>query len=98
MSKNNDDKNLTNKVIDLVLSFNIKESEFHLELLNIQVKRYQAEIRFLENTKPFFFQKKKLQEYQLQLEECENNLFETYKKISNEVELIHKIQESISTK
>lgn len=97
MCKKDEENDLVNKVIDLILSYNIKESELRLEFLNHQVKMYQDEIKYLDNTRPFFFQKKKIQEHNLKLEECENKLFETYKKIEDEFDLIHKMQESINS-
>ncbi len=90
------DENTVNKVVDAVLMYLIKESELHLKFLNNQIKLYQAEMNYLENTRPFFFQKKKNQEYNLRLEECENKMFETYKKMSEETEFIYNTKQAIN--
>lgn len=56
MAKNN--KELVNKVIDLCLLHEIEETNLYLKMLDNQIKFYQSQINFLEDTKPFFFQKK----------------------------------------
>lgn len=93
MSK--EDKELLNKVIDLCMVYGIKESQLYLKFLDNQVKTYQNHRNFLEDTKPFFFQKKKLEEHNKKIEVCEQKIFETYKKMNEEVEFIIEMQNSI---
>ena len=90
-----DNKDLVNKVIDLCLIYGIKDSQLYLEFLDNQIKFYQNERNFLEDTKPFFFQKKKLEEHNKKIEVCEQKIFETYKKMNEEVEFIIEMQNSI---
>lgn len=93
MSKGN--KELANKIIDLVMIHQIQESNLYLKVLDNQIKFYQNERNFLEDTKPFFFQKKKLEEHNKKIEVCEQKIFETYKKMNEEVEFIIEMQNSI---
>lgn len=93
MSK--EDKELLNKVIDLCMVYGIKESQLYLKFLDNQVKTYQNHRNFLEDTKPFFFQKKKLEEHNKKIEICEQKILETYKKMNEEVDFIIEMQNSI---
>ena len=70
----------------------LKEAELHLKMLGQQAKMYRAEIEFLENTKPFFFQKKKLIVHNKSIEECELKLYEIYRKMNDEAIYIVKLR------
>lgn len=95
MKKKNDDKECFNKLLDLCLICGIKESEFYIKALNNRIKFYQCEIRYLENTKPLFFRRRKLEEHNKLIEECEQNIYNTYKMIEEEFKLIHQIQDKV---
>lgn len=84
-----------NKIIDLCLLHEIKESNLYLKMLDNQIKFYQNQINFLEDTKPLFFQKKKLEEHNKKIEEYEQKIFNAYKSIGEEVDLIIEMQNSI---
>ena len=58
MSKQNQNDNILDKIIDLELLYSIKNSEIYLKFLDNQIKFYQNQITFLEDNKPLFFQKK----------------------------------------
>ncbi len=92
-----DDKKLVNKIIDLCLLHEIKESNLYLKMLDNRIKFYQCEINYLEDTKPLFFQKKKLEEHNKKIEEYEQKIFDTYKKIEEEVDFIIEMQNSINS-
>ena len=49
----------------------------------------------LEDSKPFFFQKKKLIEYNNKKEEYENKISELYTQLGEEYELIEKLSANI---
>lgn len=89
------DKELVNKLIDLFTIYQIQESNLYLKMLDNQIKIQQNHIKYLEDTKPFFFQKKKLEEHNKEIEKCEQKIYETYKKMNDEVDLIFKMQNSI---
>ena len=56
MSKQNQNDNILDKIIDLELLYSIKNSEIYLKFLDNQIKFYQNQITFLEDNKPLFFQ------------------------------------------
>lgn len=92
------DKELINKLIDLFTMYQIEESNLYLKALDNQIKVQQNHIRYLEDTKPFFFQKKKLEEHNKEIEKCEQKIYELYQKMNDEVDLIFKMQNSIDNK
>lgn len=96
MKKKNDDNELADKVIDLCLYHSIKESNLHIKFLGNQAEFYKTHLKHLKDTKPLFFQKKKLEEHNKKIEECENKIRNIYLKMSEEVEEIEKTQKMIS--
>lgn len=97
MSKKNKDNELLNKVIDLCLIYGIKDSELYLKVLDNKIKFYQSQIRFLEDTKPLFFQKKKLEEHNKKIEAYEQIITDAYIQMNEEVDMILKMQNSIKS-
>ncbi len=95
MDMSKDNKELVNKIIDLCLIYGIKESNLYLKMLDNQLKVYYNEFNYLENTKPIFFQKKKLKEHNMKIEKCEQKIFEIYKKMNEEENFIIEMQNSI---
>ncbi len=89
------DRELVNKVIDLCLIHGIKESELYLKFLDNQIKIYQNHINYLETTKPWFFQKEKLKQHNKEIEQYENKIYETYRKMNDEVDHIIELRSSI---
>lgn len=89
------DKELVNKIIDLFTIHQIQESNLYLKMLDNQIKVQQNHIKYLEDTKPFFFQKKKLEKYNKEIEKCEQKIYETYKKMNEEVDFIFEMKNSI---
>lgn len=90
MNKKNSDNELVTKVIDLCLLNSIEESKLYLKFLDNQINLYQSHIDFLENTKPYFFQKKKLEEHNKEIEKYENKIRDIYIKIEQEIDKIEK--------
>ncbi len=89
------DKDLVNKILDFCLKHEIECSNLYLKMLGNQIKIYQTEINYLKNTKPLFFQKKKLKEHNKKIEEYEQKIFNAYNSIGEEVDLIFEMQNSI---
>ena len=96
MTKDKEEKELLNKIIDLGLIYGIKDSEQYLDFLGNQINFYEHQIEFLEDTKLLFFQKKKLEEYNKKIDEYEQKIYETYQKMNEEVDLIIKMHKSIN--
>lgn len=97
MVKTNENNELLNKIIDLNLMYGIKDSELYLKFLDNQIKFYQTEIDILQNTKPFFFQKRKLEEHNKKIERYEQEISNVYKKMNEEAELIIEMQKSLNS-
>lgn len=83
-----DDKKLSEKIIDLCLWYQIEDSHHWLKLIDMQIKNCQMQLHFLEDSKPFWFQKKKLEEHNKQIEELENKILKHYQEMNEEVEMI----------
>ena len=81
---------LTEKIIDLCLIYEIKDSEIYIKLLDSQIKFYESRLSYLRESKPFFFQKKKLNEYFQKVEECEQKINNAYLKLAFEFDWITK--------
>lgn len=93
-----DDETLSNKLIDLLLWYQIEDSHHQLRLIDMQIKSCQIEINYLEDTKPFRFQKKKLEEHNKKIEDLENKIYNYYQEMNKEVELIEQMRKSMSIK
>ena len=63
-----------------------------MRIIDNRIKFYQSSISHLEDNKPFFFQKKKLIEYNNKIEEYENKMSELYTQLGEEYEMIEKLQ------
>ena len=98
MVKNSKDKELLNKVIDLCLVYSIKESEMYLNILDNQIKFYTQEIEFLNDNKPLFFQKKKLEEHNKRINECYEKISNCYVEIGKEVDFLIEMRDGTSIK
>ncbi|MDD4624555.1 MAG: hypothetical protein PHX40_04210 [Bacilli bacterium] len=93
-----DDEKLSNKLIDLFLWYQIEDSHQQLRLIDMQIKACQMELHFLEDSKPFWFQKKKLEEHNKKIEDLENKIFKYYQEMNEDVDLIQKMKKSMSIK
>ncbi len=78
-------KELVNKIIDLELINNKKESEVYIDYLYEKIKHYEKQMKYLKSNKPFWFQKIKLEKYNNKLEEYEKKIKETYIKLEEEL-------------
>ncbi|MDO5568741.1 MAG: hypothetical protein Q4G04_01330 [bacterium] len=93
---NNDDKKLSDKIIDLCLWYQIEDSHRWMDIINLQIESCQMQLKFLEENKPFWFQKKKLEEHKKQVEELENQIYKYYENLGNEVDMIFKLQQALN--
>lgn len=98
MRKKNEEKDITTKLIDLCIINEINESNQYILLLGKQAEFYQNYLLHLEETKPFFFQKKKLKKHQEEIDNCQNKIMELYKKMEEEIDAIYEMQESLKDK
>lgn len=61
------DAKVTEKLVDLNLINNIKESNLYINYLNTQIKFYENQIQLLKENKPHIFQWKELENYHNQI-------------------------------
>ena len=90
--KKNEDNELFEKLLELNIKYAIKDSNINMRIIYNRIKFYQSLINHLEDNKPFFFQKKKLIEYNNKKEEYENKISELYAQLGEEYEMIEKLQ------
>ena len=64
-------------------------------MIDNSIKFYRTLINDLEDNKPFFFQKKKLIEYNNKKEEYESKISELYTQLNDEMKLIEKLSDDI---
>lgn len=95
---NTNDEKLSNKIIDLCLWYQIEDSHRWLDIIDLQIKNCQIQLDFLKEIKPFWFQKKKLEEHNKQIIELENQIYKYYEDLGKEVEIIQKMQEQLNVK
>jgi len=89
------DAKVTEKLLDLNLINNIKESNLYINYLNTQIKFYENQIQLLKENKPHIFQRKELKNYNNQIDEYKQKVKANYKKIENEFKSIAKIHEKL---
>ena len=90
--KKNENNELLEKLLELNIKYAIEDSNINMKIIDNRIKFYQCLINHLEDNKPFFFQKKKLIEYNNKKEEYENKIYELYIQLSEEYEMIEKLQ------
>ena len=95
VSNDIDNQEVVNKVIDLCLWYQIEDSHRWLDIIDLQIKNCNMQLHFLEEEKPLWFQKKKLEEHNKKIEELENKICKYYQDMNEEVELIEKMQKSM---
>lgn len=93
--KKNDDNKLFEKLLELNIKYAIEDSNINMRMIDNRIKFYQSLINHLEDNKPFFFQKKKLIEYNNKKEEYENKISELYIQLGEECEMINKLYSKI---
>ena len=93
--KNNDGNELFEKLLELNIKYAIEDSNINMRMIDNRIKFYQTLINHLEDNKPFFFQKKKLIEYNKKKEEYENKIHELYTQLGEECEMIDKLYSDI---
>lgn len=92
MSKKNDNDNeLFEKLLELNIKYAFEDSNINVRMIDNRIRFYQSLINHLEYNKPFFFQKKRLIEYNNKKEEYENKISQLYSQLSDEMELIEKL-------
>lgn len=87
---------VVNKILDLCMYHQIEESINFIKIIECQIKFCYSQLELLEDNKPLWFQKKKLNNYFKEKEELELKLEEYYRKINEELKMIEKIKSNIN--
>lgn len=96
MSKNkNEDKELVDLLLKLNIKYAIEDSNINIRMIDNRIRFYQTLIEHLEDSKPFFFQKKKLIEYNNKKEEYNAKISDLYAQLGEEIELIDKLHSEL---
>ena len=96
MSKKKDNNNeLFEKLLELNIKYAIEDSNINMIMIDNKIKFYQTLINHLEDNKPFFFQKRKLIEYNNKKEEYENKILELHTQLGEECKLIEKLHSKV---
>lgn len=93
--KKDNDNELFEKLFELNIKYAIEDSNINMKMIDNRIKFYQTLINHLEDNKPFFFQKKKLIEYNNKKEEYENKIYELYTQLGEEYEMIEKLSSKV---
>lgn len=86
------DEKLAEKIVDLCLLHQLNSSNYTIRLIRHQINFYELQISHLVDSKPFWFQKKKLKAHYEEIEKLENNIIDCCKKIEEEQDSVSKIK------
>ncbi|MGM9876750.1 MAG: hypothetical protein ACI310_05950 [Bacilli bacterium] len=73
------------KLLDLSLLYENENSKNWIRLVSYQIKGYEIQKEHLIDNKPYFFQKKKLEEHNKKIEELDNKILKCLKDIEDEI-------------
>ena len=76
------------KLLDLSLLYENENSKNWIRLVSYQIKEYEIQKQHLIDNKPYFFQKKKIEEHNKTIEELDNKILKCLKDIEEEVSLM----------
>lgn len=76
------------KLLDLSLLYENENSKNWIGLVSHQIKEYEIQKQHLIDNKPYFFQKKKLEEHNKKIEELDNKILKRLKDIEDEISLM----------
>lgn len=86
-----EEKDIINKLLDLILVYENESSKNWIELVSHQIKGYEIQKQHLIDNKPYFLQKKKLEEHNKKLAEIDNKILKCFKDIEDEIAFMEKI-------
>lgn len=84
------------KLLDLSLLCENENSKNWIRLVSYQIKGYEIQKQHLIDIKPYFFQKKKLEEHNKKIEELDNKILKCLKDIEDEISLMENNYDLIS--
>ena len=93
--ENNNQVNITNKILNLCFYQQIEESYYLLKLIEKQIEFCELQIKYLNRFKPYWFQKKKLISHNEDIQKLKNKICNYYIQINNELKIIEELKENI---
>ena len=100
-SENNNNVNndsVADRVIDLMLWYQIEDSRLTLELYGHRIKFYELQKEHLVENKPYKFQKKKMLKYENELNEINDKIVKLYAEFEEEIAIMGRMQGAINSK
>lgn len=88
-----DYKKICNKLLDLSTHKEIEISNYYINMVEISIRTCKLQIEHLEDNKPLWFQKKKLEVYNEEKEKLNNKLYNYYLEIEKEIAIMKQLQE-----
>lgn len=95
-NKTND--SVADKIIDLMLWYQIEDSRLTLELYGHRIKFYELQKEHLIENKPYKFQKKKMLKYENELNEINDKIMKLYAEVEEEIAIMGRMQDAINSK
>lgn len=89
---------VANRLIDLMLWYQIEDSRLTLELYGHRIKFYELQKEHLIENKPYKFQKKKMLKYENELNEINDKIMKLYTEVEEEIAIMEKMQDAINSK
>ena len=89
---------VADRVIDLMLWYQIEDSRLTLELYGHRIKFYELQKEHLIENKPYKFQKKKMLKYENELNEINDKIMKLYTEVEEEIAIMEKMQDAINRK
>ena len=96
MRNNLEKERLSEKISELCIWYQIEDSHRWLDLICNRIKICDIMIEHLVDTKPYFFQKKKLEKFNNELKDLEIKKEKLYEEINDEILIIEKLNKSIN--
>lgn len=90
MSEREDNINITHKIAQYCIVNEIKYSNQSISFINTRIKLYSTLLKHLDDSKPLFFQKRKLLDYNKKVKEYNSKLEVLYKELDEEITLMEK--------
>ena len=89
---------VADRVIDLMLCYQIEDSRLTLELYEHRVKFYELQKEHLIENKPYKFQKKKMIKYEKELNDIDEKIMKLYAEVEEEIAIMERMQDAINSK
>lgn len=83
------EQQLIEKILDLCLYYQKEEANNSIKFIENQIKFCEIKRKHLLENKPYKFQKKKMIKFNNELEKIDNDIFNHYKEIEEELSIIY---------